>query len=253
MNIETRIKEIRESKRIKLAEVAAVLEVDVSNYSKLEKRGSKLSIEQLEKIAKALDVTLIEILSGKPQNSEPSQNEKALQKQNEELKKRVEGLEDALKDKELINRNLTEKLTICEEYLNEILEGLFTDIAIEENHFGTLVYLDNNNIVKITNKELEELSSEKLDEIYSHDTTYEFSDHEIEETMKELFTNEKHRKLSSLIMWTGMIKDEMFVKYFKKYIVHTNPTVQQMMRMVKFENNPLGVKGFDSRTGFELD
>ena len=62
MNIEIKIKEIRESKRIRQIEVADALDMDNSQYAKIEKRGKKLSLEQIEKIAGALGVSVIELL-----------------------------------------------------------------------------------------------------------------------------------------------------------------------------------------------
>ena len=62
MNISKKIREIREEKGLKQYEIADKLGVERANYSYLEKRGKKLSIEQLEQIAEALGVTVKEIL-----------------------------------------------------------------------------------------------------------------------------------------------------------------------------------------------
>ncbi len=250
MNIETRIKEIRESKRIKLAEVAAVLEIDVSNYAKMEKRGNKLSIEQLEKISEALGVSVIELMTGKPQNSETSN--KVLVKENEELKKRIDDLENSLKDKELINQYLSEKNSICEEYLYEILDSIFMRVAIDHNNLGTMVYIKDNKETKITNQEFNKLTEQEQDKIFKYEVSYEFSESEIEQTMKVIFTSDEYKQLSSLIMWTGMIKDERFIRYFKKFIVSTNTTVNQIVRFIDSKHNPLGLKDYNSRDGFKF-
>lgn len=62
MDISKRIVEVREGKHITQTELARKLEMEQSNYSRLEKRGDKLTVEQLERIAQALDVTVGELL-----------------------------------------------------------------------------------------------------------------------------------------------------------------------------------------------
>ena len=68
MNISQQIICIRENKGIKQSEIAQILNIEQSNYSRLEKRGNKLTLEQLEKIADALDVPLSEILGISTEN-----------------------------------------------------------------------------------------------------------------------------------------------------------------------------------------
>jgi len=70
MNISDKIVSIRESKRMKQLEVAEKLNTERSNYARLEKRGDKLTLEQLVKISEALGVTLIELLTWEEGNSE---------------------------------------------------------------------------------------------------------------------------------------------------------------------------------------
>lgn len=52
--IALKIKEIREKKRIKQIEISTALDMNNSFYAKIEKRGKKLTIEQLEAICKEL-------------------------------------------------------------------------------------------------------------------------------------------------------------------------------------------------------
>lgn len=58
MTISEKITQLRESKKIKQSEVARALEIDQPNYSRLEKRGEKLTIEQLNNIAEILGVSI---------------------------------------------------------------------------------------------------------------------------------------------------------------------------------------------------
>ncbi|MFD1142166.1 helix-turn-helix domain-containing protein [Larkinella insperata] len=62
MNIAENIKAIRESKGIKQSELARALGVEPTNYPRIEKRDKRLTIEMLEKIAKALGVSVYELL-----------------------------------------------------------------------------------------------------------------------------------------------------------------------------------------------
>ena len=94
MNIAEKIKAIREKKRIKQIEVANKLDLDPAYYARLEKRGEKLTIEQLKQIAGALYVGINELLDIKA----PAIDNERIKK----LEKRVLELEQWLKDKESI-------------------------------------------------------------------------------------------------------------------------------------------------------
>ena len=64
MDISKNIKDIREGKGLKQYEIADKLGIERQNYSRLEKRDKKLTIEQLESIAEALGVSLQDVLFG---------------------------------------------------------------------------------------------------------------------------------------------------------------------------------------------
>lgn len=85
------IKDIRESKRLSQVEVAKRLDIDTQNYHRLEKRGKKLSIEQLENIAHALEVSIFDIL-GKEQNTSNQENK--------ELRNKIDQLETDIRKKD---------------------------------------------------------------------------------------------------------------------------------------------------------
>ncbi|QIP12985.1 helix-turn-helix transcriptional regulator [Spirosoma aureum] len=87
MELSEHIKALRESKRIKLSEMATALGVDVSNYAKIEKKGKKLTLERIEEIASALGVSTPELLGYG--SSETSERVKELEKMNAELKERL--------------------------------------------------------------------------------------------------------------------------------------------------------------------
>lgn len=62
MDIEKNIKDIRAKKGLMQKEVAEQMGMEKPNYNRLEKKGNKLSIEQLQKIADILGVSLKELI-----------------------------------------------------------------------------------------------------------------------------------------------------------------------------------------------
>jgi len=76
MDITEKIIAARESKKIKQSELAEKLGLDRSNYSRIEKRGNKLTLEQIEKISDALGLDLTELITW----GEESQSDKNLKK-----------------------------------------------------------------------------------------------------------------------------------------------------------------------------
>ncbi|AYQ32513.1 helix-turn-helix domain-containing protein [Runella sp. SP2] len=100
MNLSYNIKSIREAKRVKQLEIAAALEIDPSNYAKLERRGSKLSVEQLEKIARVLDVSVTELITGEPQVVKNDERVKELEVLVNHWKELAEVRSELLKQKE---------------------------------------------------------------------------------------------------------------------------------------------------------
>ena len=124
MNIEIKIKEIRESKRIRQVEVADALNMDNSQYAKIEKRGKKLSIEQIEKIAGALEVSVAELLGFEiTLNNTNEVKETEKDKEIAELKKRISELEKV--------NNLLEGNAYAIESISRKLINGFIEISFE--------------------------------------------------------------------------------------------------------------------------
>lgn len=61
--VSTRIQQIREDKRIKLATVANAISLSSSAYSRIEKGETQITIENLYKIAEVLEVPVQQLLS----------------------------------------------------------------------------------------------------------------------------------------------------------------------------------------------
>jgi transcriptional regulator with XRE-family HTH domain len=88
MNVSDKIKEIREKKRLSQAEVARRFGTSPEFYHRLERKGTKLTIEQLKKIANALEVPIGELLGIEQRSDTERINE--LEKENQELRRELE-------------------------------------------------------------------------------------------------------------------------------------------------------------------
>lgn len=93
MNVGQEIRRVREAKKKTQTQIAEQIGLDTSSYARIEKKGNKLTVEQLEAIAGALGVSVVELLTGEPQSVQNDERVK-------ELEKRVEELEDRVKDKQ---------------------------------------------------------------------------------------------------------------------------------------------------------
>lgn len=116
MDISKNIFSIRESKGIKQYEVAEKLGIEPPNYSRLEKRGDKLTIEQLKKISEALQVSVYDLLG--IENGEQTEKNNLLEVQIRELKKKYfdlhienEATKGVLKAQAMIYNPIISKIT----------------------------------------------------------------------------------------------------------------------------------------------
>lgn len=107
MDISKNIKAIREERKISQSEIARSLGVEPTNYPRMEKRGNKLTVEQLEKIAGALGVSVVELITGQAEKVQDNGQAK-------EAEKRVEELE------EIINLLRQEKNRLSHYFFNEL-------------------------------------------------------------------------------------------------------------------------------------
>jgi transcriptional regulator with XRE-family HTH domain len=127
MNITEKIIALRNSKRMKSSEIANILEMNHSNYLRIEKRDKELTLNQLEQIATALGVTLDELLHyGEPVNGGVDVG--ALQAKISSLEKELELLkrELAVTQKEL---SLTKQQT-TKKYNGRWLKATDKDIGL---------------------------------------------------------------------------------------------------------------------------
>lgn len=95
MSIAEKIKAVRKAKGITPSHIASVLGIEVTNYPRLENRGNKLTYEYIEKIAGALGVLPVELLTwGEDKTADTDSNSDA-----SHLRERVSELEEQVADK----------------------------------------------------------------------------------------------------------------------------------------------------------
>jgi len=85
MDIAKRIKDIREGNGWSQKDVAEIIGLETPNYARYERKGEKLTIEQLKQIASALRVTIKDILFNEASSTQDIELEK-LNTENELLK-----------------------------------------------------------------------------------------------------------------------------------------------------------------------
>ena len=131
MNLSKRISDLRFQKGLKQIELANLLDLSQSSYSRIENNADKLTIEQLEKIAGALGVGVLELLAGEPQAVATDSGRV------KELEARVAELEDRLRDKSKINDSLDYQKKRLIKELEDDLYFLIWEIA-EDLGIGTV-------------------------------------------------------------------------------------------------------------------
>ena len=89
MDISENIKKIREAKRISQSELARKLNIEPTNYPRIEKRGNGLTIKQLQSIAGALGVSVGELLGGEAKAEKNNEIVEKLEARITELQERV--------------------------------------------------------------------------------------------------------------------------------------------------------------------
>jgi transcriptional regulator with XRE-family HTH domain len=104
MDLSERIKKEREKRGIKQVDMANALNLERSNYTRLENRGNKMALEQIQAIADVIGVSMKELMGiedvlvdTKVELNETNNDNKPI-----EISKRITELENIIKDKELI-------------------------------------------------------------------------------------------------------------------------------------------------------
>ncbi|AXE17894.1 hypothetical protein DR864_09200 [Runella rosea] len=208
MDITGRIEYFRAANKIRKADMARALDMDASHYSKLEQRGEKLTIEQLEKIAFALGVSVIELLTGEPQNDE---RVKELEKEVDLL---TTNLNYYVKLESLYEERRGNRESQIQSYLHDVREFLAVQYEI--------------GIAKYINKETGQITKVKVGESNSELDTEYFTfkyDREFLFTKDELATLNKLMFSDSDINWhienlikLGLIRDEGILYAYRQHL-----------------------------------
>ena len=116
MDLSKNIKTIREKLKMKQSEIAKKLEMEPPNYSRLESRGNKLTFEQLEQIASALGVSVLEIIQHGESQEDFTEIVNDLKRENTAIKEALNTLKsengmlkELLEDKKQIIALLTDE------------------------------------------------------------------------------------------------------------------------------------------------
>lgn len=138
MNIGTNIFNIRTSKGIKQSEMAEKLGLEQSGYSRIEKRGNKISFDLIERIAEILGVSTEKLLEFDINNLNNAENDKKIS----DLEKRIEELENRIKDKESIISHKESNLGRYTKFIEELIEYFTHNKAKEYGQmtYGNVVY-----------------------------------------------------------------------------------------------------------------
>lgn len=142
MDIKNNIKSLREKKSISQQEMAKRLNLDQPSYSRLEKRGNKLSIEQLETIANALQVELKDIIVFKSSPNEINESSYfELISKNEVLTQELRVIKSTLADKDLLLEYANQKFINYQDFSTSLFEDLMVSIMFRLN-IGSLKVLN---------------------------------------------------------------------------------------------------------------
>lgn len=150
MDLINKIRTLRESKGLTQEDLADKFGVTRSNYAYLEGRGSKLTIEQLDKIAGALGVSVVEMLTDDV--APVSEREKSLEKRVVELEQSLQEVRE-LKDyqlKSIESKNVALKLIdeTIDMYYQLIQDSVLEEKEMPQN-LAIIAYTQLNDLVKI--------------------------------------------------------------------------------------------------------
>ncbi len=145
MSITNTIRNLRERAGLTQESMAERLETTRSNYAYLESRGEKLTIDQIQSIAKALGVPVVEILVS-VENFENESNSRI-----EELERRVKELEE-------FNRIYHQRDKLYSEFVEHILSKINVTL---------LEIADANKVINEKDYEFEELYEYKFSKAHS--------------------------------------------------------------------------------------
>lgn len=209
IDLAERIKSIREAKRLKLSEIAEVIGVDVSNYAKIEKKGEKLPLDRLAKIADALGVSLAYLLGmdEKEQNSTTEDTNSKLLQENELLKARM-------LDKDLIIKYLSRDIDKVKFLFQSNIEYM-KDAIGHQKKIGTYYYIDAEGIERsIAYSDLPEDQYDTF--IDEKDAQLHLSEEDEKRILTIMFNEPQYRPFASFLVGSGMVEDDSVLQAYRE-------------------------------------
>jgi transcriptional regulator with XRE-family HTH domain len=167
MNISEKIIAAREAKKIKQIDVAKALDMEQSNYSRIENKGNKLTLEQLEKICSVLGITLDELLHwGEEKKGDTTEELERVKKELDDLKekngylKSINELQESILDE-------TEEYFLGEDYTYFYNHSLMEEFYKKKDYYKPIIWTYEG--------EMCEVSSERIplidDNLFTDDVT----------------------------------------------------------------------------------
>jgi transcriptional regulator with XRE-family HTH domain len=148
MKVSDRIRLIRKAKGLTQEQAALRAGLKRANYARMESRGDSLSMKDLQTIAKGLGVNVNAILEMRPASEHPAiknpgasptnspQEEiERMFKEIQEYTRRIEELEDRLRDKNSIIANLRREVRLYETLADDLLVEI-EDYIVQELRLG---------------------------------------------------------------------------------------------------------------------
>lgn len=142
MDLYKRIQDLKKQRKVRTATIAHALDMEQSNYVRVEKKGSKLTYEQIEGIAGALGISVKEFLFGENETLQTVNTKEIedLRKENEINRKLLKDAISYILDKALINgvdnamySHSIEGLPSRDEIIDLIIKK-YGNCVIEESH-----------------------------------------------------------------------------------------------------------------------
>lgn len=215
MSVSDNIKAIRHKEGLAQAEIARRLEVEPSSYHRLENRGDKMTLEQVDSVAKALGVSRIELLTW---NEEPALNNE----DNAQALPRIQELEDRLRDKnklierlDTLEKELDSANSAVADYIWELIdqEAIDTHVGEVELHYSTPA--------RVLNVSMELYSKSFKDNTLIDDSyhTYDIilTDAQIADTFYKLLEDKQVISFVAYFHRRHMLKDDMLSRLFETY------------------------------------
>ncbi len=208
MNTSKRIIELRQKRGMKQSEMASFLNLSQSSYSRIENNAENLTIEQLGKVAAALEVSVKELLFGEKEESNDDI---------EYYKNRNNDLESILFDKNEIITHLRFDIEHIQKTFYEYLDAFEMEIA-DKYDFKVIEYESEKGKEIKTIKEFLQLPGEVKREIFiSENFTIRFEEKDKKHLYIELFQSEAYRRAMMMMIDCEIIDAKNLSEAKNKY------------------------------------